>query len=463
MAKLVVVTKGLAVSAHELGENWVTIGRADGNAFQIIEASVSGRHCEVHLQGNELLVRDLQSTNGTFIGGQKVSESILKAGGIMKLGEVEIRFEVPSPAASSGSGIKKPAIAVSPVNPPATPAPIKTTPVIAAKPVAAPVPAPAAAAVPAAVPAPAPTPAAAPDPVADAKKVQVLFVDDSMAFLEMITTTCGRLSNQAWATHFATSADRALAILKEQAMDLVVIDIGMPVLDGLQLLGLISRRYPGMKTAILTGQPSDGRRADALANGAELFIEKPVTEEGIKMAFNMLNDLVSWERREGFSGALRQVGLQEVIQMECHGRHSSVLEVRNKEMRGQIYIESGAIIHAAVGTLEGEKAFFKLLSLTGGEFQVRPFQAPPKRTVQCGWEVLLMEAARVSDEETAFTKKHPTPNAPAKAEEPKAATAKAETTAAPAPDSRDHELGDDIIVVATYDGKWTPVDGGPKK
>ena len=67
------------------------------------------------------------------------------------------------------------------------------------------------------------------------------------------------------------------------------------------------------------------------------------------MVFNMLNDLVSWTRREGFSGALRQVGLQEVIQMECIARHSSILEIRNEQMRGEIYIEAGAITHAAVG------------------------------------------------------------------------------------------------------------------
>lgn len=47
MAKLVVINQALANSAHELGENWTTIGRADGNAFQIVEGSVSGRHCEV--------------------------------------------------------------------------------------------------------------------------------------------------------------------------------------------------------------------------------------------------------------------------------------------------------------------------------------------------------------------------------------------------------------------------------
>src|SRR5665213_4506705 len=97
MARLVVITKGVPAAAHELGENWATIGRADDNTFQIVEASVSGRHCEVRLRGEELFVRDLLSTNGTFVGGQKISEAEVKAGQTLRLGDVELRFETAAP------------------------------------------------------------------------------------------------------------------------------------------------------------------------------------------------------------------------------------------------------------------------------------------------------------------------------------------------------------------------------
>jgi CheY-like chemotaxis protein len=171
------------------------------------------------------------------------------------------------------------------------------------------------------------------------------------------------------------------------------------------LLGIIGRRYPATKLAVMTGKASDAKRADSLASGAELFIEKPVSPDGIKVVFNMLNDLVSWTHREGFTGALRQVNLHEVIQMECIARHSSILEIRDQKVRGQIFIETGTIIHAAAGTLEGEAAFNQLMSIPGGQFQLKPFTAPPKRTVHGGWEVLLLEAARRSDEDTVLLSK----------------------------------------------------------
>lgn len=439
MPKLVVITKGLVAAAHELGESWVTIGRADGNTFQIAATSVSGRHCEVRLRGEELVVRDLQSTNGTFVDGKKISEGTLRPGQTLRLGEVELVLEAsaapPAPVEAAGGSFTSKMLAT------------KSAPA-AAKPVEPPKPAPAADLKPAMPPE---------TSEATGKKFQVLFVDDSLAFLETFTELCSSLSNQTWEIHAAAAADRALAILQQHPIDLVVLDITMPMVDGIQLLGIIGRRYSGVKIAVMTGKATETNRATCLSGGAELFIEKPVSPEGIKMVFNMLNDLVSWTHREGFSGTLRQVHLQEVIQMECIGRHSSILEVRNQQMLGQIYIEAGAVTHAAVGTLTGERAFNRLLSLAGGEFQLKPFKAPPQRTVQASWENLLMEAARCFDEETVMIQKKPTAPHPAPAKQPAPQTS---------PPADEHvALGDNIVVVATYDandGKWSPTDE-PKK
>ena len=112
----------------------------------------------------------------------------------------------------------------------------------------------------------------------------------------------------------------------------------------------------------------------------------------------MLDELVSWKTQTGFQGMLRQVGLQDVIQMECLGRNSSILEVNDQTVSGRIYIQDGRLLHAVAGSLTGEAAFQKLLSLPGGAFQLQPFAPPPARTLDAPWEFLLLEAARVHDE-----------------------------------------------------------------
>jgi pSer/pThr/pTyr-binding forkhead associated (FHA) protein len=100
MAKLVVLSAGMTGRTQELKVDKTTIGRVDDNTFQIAEPSVSSHHCEVLLRGKEVVVRDLNSTNGTYINGEKVTESVIKPGQILRLGQVEMRLETDTPAAS---------------------------------------------------------------------------------------------------------------------------------------------------------------------------------------------------------------------------------------------------------------------------------------------------------------------------------------------------------------------------
>lgn len=101
MAKLVLLSQGLTGRTHELKVDKTTIGRVDDNTFPVAEASVSSHHCEVLLKGKEVVVHDLNSTNGTFINGEKITEAVLKAGQILRLGQIEMRLETEETAAAS--------------------------------------------------------------------------------------------------------------------------------------------------------------------------------------------------------------------------------------------------------------------------------------------------------------------------------------------------------------------------
>ena len=75
MAKLVLLSEGLTGRSYELKVDRTTVGRVDDNAFPIVEASVSSHHCELLLRGGDVIVKDLNSTNGTFINGEKITEA----------------------------------------------------------------------------------------------------------------------------------------------------------------------------------------------------------------------------------------------------------------------------------------------------------------------------------------------------------------------------------------------------
>ncbi len=95
MAKLTIMTDGVTPREIELQAGVNKIGRAFSNDFQIHAPSISGHHCEISLQDGNITVKDLGSTNGTFIDHQKITESPLLPGQTLRLGDVEMGHELP--------------------------------------------------------------------------------------------------------------------------------------------------------------------------------------------------------------------------------------------------------------------------------------------------------------------------------------------------------------------------------
>ena len=242
------------------------------------------------------------------------------------------------------------------------------------------------------------------------KRKKVLFVDDDAKLLDLVRQLMSFLSEDSWEIFTAPDVSRALRLLQDQRIDLLVIDIHMPVVDGLQFLNLLQRKYPDILKVVLTGDATEEYRARCLNNGAELFLEKPREEGGWRTIHATLHELARFQPEEGFRGVLRRVGLADVLQMECLARHSVVLKVSTGSTHGTVFVKDGQIIHAQCGGRIGEEAFNYLLSLGGGEFDVQTYAEPPQRTIEGSWEFLLMEAARRRDEATESAPP-PTPSA----------------------------------------------------
>jgi CheY-like chemotaxis protein len=228
---------------------------------------------------------------------------------------------------------------------------------------------------------------------------KVLFVDDNLQFLEMIERLMGKWSEGEWQIFLAQNSGKALLILQEHSIDLAVVDVQMPVVDGIQFLALLNRKYPGVQKVTLSAYADDASRSACLSQGAELFLEKPRDPADLEIIFSTLRELARHKPTStGFRGVLRQVSLEDVIQMECLNRNSSILEVNGGNWQGRIFIKEGSILHAEAGSRNGESALNNILSLRGGEFNLKPFVEPPRQSIDGPWEFLLMEAARVRDE-----------------------------------------------------------------
>ncbi len=231
-----------------------------------------------------------------------------------------------------------------------------------------------------------------------AKRRQFLFVHDDPGFLATVTATLKEMSQGRWSIRTAANHSQALELLKTQPVDTVVLDLEMPVMDGIEFLRLLGRTLPGQQVVMLTAHIDERARQTSLELGATLFLEKPTSPDGFRALFAALDTLVAAPPQSGFRGVMQRVGLQDLLQMECLGRKSSILVISTGNRRGQIYISNGQIIHAESGQLQGEMALYGLLGLSGGEFTLQPFTEPARHTISGQYEFLLMEAARLKDE-----------------------------------------------------------------
>jgi CheY-like chemotaxis protein len=230
------------------------------------------------------------------------------------------------------------------------------------------------------------------------KRKKVLFVDDDANLLDILQRFMGQMSGGAWEICTALDVSKALGVLQEQKIDLLVLDIHMPIVDGLQFLNLLQRKYPNLLKVVLTGDATEHYRTKCLNSGAELFLEKPRDDGGWRSIHATLHELAKFQPEDGFQGVLRRVGLPDVLQMECLARHSVVLKVHAGGVQGMVYVKDGQIIHAQCGARVGEEAFNELMTLAGGEFDVQSFIEPLEQTITGSWEFLIMEAARRRDE-----------------------------------------------------------------
>jgi len=98
MAKLIIHSGTPQAREFELKPGVNRIGRSEANDFQITDPSVSTHHAQVIVDGASVLIKDLNSTNGTFVNQTQVSEGVLRPGQPLRLGGVEIIFQAEAPA-----------------------------------------------------------------------------------------------------------------------------------------------------------------------------------------------------------------------------------------------------------------------------------------------------------------------------------------------------------------------------
>ena len=223
---------------------------------------------------------------------------------------------------------------------------------------------------------------------------KVLIVDDEETLTWSMARSLSR-DKDKYEVVIANNGRDALNLLKKNKVDLVISDIRMPDINGLDLLVNIKKEYPQTKVIIMTAYGSSDVQKEANRRGSLYYVEKPFEISDIR---KIIIDLIG--RKKGFRGKVFGLQLTDIIQMNCLNRLTTALIITRDGERGVIYLNEGEIIHAECGEEKGTDAFYKILSWQEGEFVSNIGATPPVQTIYQNWEHLLVEAMRRNDDKS---------------------------------------------------------------
>jgi CheY-like chemotaxis protein len=221
---------------------------------------------------------------------------------------------------------------------------------------------------------------------------KVLIVDDEETLTWSMAKSLSR-DKDKYEVMIANNGREALALLRKERVDLVISDIRMPDINGLDLLVQIKKQHPETRVIIMTAYGSSDVQEEANRRGSVYYVEKPFEISDIR---KIIIDLIG--KKKGFRGKVFGLQLTDIIQMNCLSRLTTALIITRDGEKGIIYLSEGEVIHAECGDVKGTDAFYKILSWQEGEFVSNIGALPPVQTITQNWEHLLIEAMRRNDD-----------------------------------------------------------------
>jgi CheY-like chemotaxis protein len=234
----------------------------------------------------------------------------------------------------------------------------------------------------------------------------VLIADGNAARARRLGEACAA---RGFATSFASHGAGALEAALADVPDVVVAPVDLALIDARKLAEILraNPRAQGVRFVFL------GRLPERERQGSFFDEVMPPSADPDEVALRVEGLLVQRARidaawRDGeadreLQGRLSQIPLTDLLQLFHMNRRSGVIELSRRESgereeRGTIWVRDGNLVQAAAGSVEGEKALFRLLGWRDGTFSFSPDRVQVTPRILTPTRALLMEGMRQLDE-----------------------------------------------------------------
>lgn len=221
----------------------------------------------------------------------------------------------------------------------------------------------------------------------------VLIVDDDQELLLLLKESLENYE-EIFSVILAGDGQAAVEKLKENPVSLVVTDLYMPRMDGLNLLAYIMENYPEMPVIIITGYGTPKLEALAREGGAVEYIEKPF------MTDDLARQIITLLRRESEGGNLTGVSSATFMQLMELEQKTCTMRVYEKwsGKEGVLFFRDGQLLDARSNGLQGEPAALQILSWEEANISIQNTCSLNEKRIDRDLRAILLDAVRLKDE-----------------------------------------------------------------
>jgi len=196
---------------------------------------------------------------------------------------------------------------------------------------------------------------------------QVLIVDDEQELLASIRA--GLENHPRFRVLTAASGSEALGIIDSGRLDLAVIDLSMPDMDGLQLLAALSESFPEIPSIVMTGFGSPAMRQELRQAGALKVLDKPLDIDTLEREI--------CQALESGGGCRCRLPLEIFLQLAAMEHKTIHLKVfRQDGAHGSFFFRDGMLIDAEQDSLTGDSAVLAMLDWQDFTLGLKEYSPP---------------------------------------------------------------------------------------
>ncbi len=233
--------------------------------------------------------------------------------------------------------------------------------------------------------------------------LKILLVDDNPTILKLLCQSlekCGEL---------ITATDGADALVKaiENRPDLIISDYSMPVMNGRALIEKLRVRSEtaDIPFVFLASQKEIDERLRMVVDSVEDYLVKPFFVRELSTQVRRITARLYQQKMEKIgmrggpiAGRLSEMNLIDWMQSLQQGRKTCTLLLRSGRDVCTLYFTQGQVTHATCGNLQGDEAVYKVLTWSGGEWEVDFSRSSAERSTTLSTQGLMMEGLRLLDE-----------------------------------------------------------------